>query len=97
MSQLNELPIPPVAKSDGGRELLRVWAASGVQHVSIATGIWKDPAAWGIMIVDLMKHISKAYEQTAGFPTSETFQRIIEGMQAELSEPTDSPTGELNE
>ena len=97
MSQLNELPMPPTAKSDGGLELLRVWAASGRQHVSVATGIWNDPAAWGVMIVDLMKHISNAYEQTAGIPNNEALQRIIEGLQAELSKSTDRPTGGLME
>jgi hypothetical protein len=95
MKQPNELPIPPTAQSPGSRELLRVWAASGKQHVSLATGLWKDPATWGIMIVDLMKHISSAYEQTDGLPADETFQRIISGIQAELTESTDTPTGEL--
>jgi hypothetical protein len=95
MNQPNELPIPPMAQTAGSRELLRVWAAGGKQHVSLATGLWKDPATWGIVLVDLMKHVSSAYEQTAGLPADETFQRIISGMQAELAESTDNPTGEL--
>jgi hypothetical protein len=45
----HELPIPPAAADDAdARELVRVWAASGAQHVTIATGVWEDPAAWGL-------------------------------------------------
>jgi hypothetical protein len=33
-------------------ELLRVWAASGKQHVTIRTEVWEDP--WGIFLVDLV-------------------------------------------
>jgi hypothetical protein len=59
------LPIPEPALADpGARELLRVWAARGAQHVSIATGLWKDPGAWGIALVDLAPHIARAYELT---------------------------------
>lgn len=91
---MKELPIPPqAAGSDKARELLRVWAADGKQHVSIAAGIWKDPESWGIMIVDLMKHLANAYEEAQGLPTSETLKRIRSGIDAESAFPTDSPTG----
>ncbi|MFM8220675.1 MAG: DUF5076 domain-containing protein, partial [Planctomycetaceae bacterium] len=52
-----QLPVPPTAAGDvRAIELVRVWAAHGKQHVSLATSIWQDPAAWGIMLVDLAKH-----------------------------------------
>jgi hypothetical protein len=61
----NELPIPPAALTDDrARELVRVWASGGSQHVSLATGLWSDPAACGIMLVDLARHLARAYEQS---------------------------------
>ncbi len=87
----SELPIPPKAEGDpNARELCRVWASSGRQHVSIATGLWHDPAAWGIMLVDLARHVARAYEQTDGFPQDETLMKIRNMMNAEWSHDTDT-------
>jgi len=43
--------------------------AKGRQHISLATAVWDDPASWGIMLVDLAKHIAIAYQQTTGQST----------------------------
>ncbi|MCI0638201.1 MAG: DUF5076 domain-containing protein [Gemmataceae bacterium] len=86
----HELPIPPAVEDDAkARELIRVWAASGRQHLSLATGLWKDPAAWGIMLVDLARHLARAYEQAQGIDENAALARIREGMNAEWSEDTD--------
>jgi hypothetical protein len=90
MAECNELQIPDVAEQDPNSfELLRVWVANKNQHVSLRTGVWQDPAAWGIMLFDLMQHISNAYQQEQGLDRAETFRRILEGLNAELSSPTD--------
>ena len=44
-------------------EVARIWAAHGRQHVHIRTGLWEDPGAWGIMLVDLARHAANIYEQ----------------------------------
>ena len=86
-----ELPVPPEADIDpNARELCRVWAASGKQHLSIATGLWPDPAAWGILLVDLARHIARAYEQTDGLRQDDTLARIRSGIDAEWSHNTDT-------
>jgi len=91
-----ELPIPRAAAEEPKAiELLRVWAAKGKQHVSIATNLWADPASWGIMLVDLAKHIASAYEQTRGDNNENTLGRIKAGFDAEWSKATDRPTGNL--
>lgn len=94
----HELPIPTAALKDAkARELVRVWAASGKQHLSLATGLWDDPAAWGVMLVDLARHLARAYEQTHGMEPDKTLARIREGIDAEWSEDTDAErTGGLH-
>lgn len=63
------------------------------QHVSLLTGVWKEPEAWGIMLADLARHVANAYEQDAGLDPVETLDQIRAMMEAELSSPTDRPTG----
>ena len=90
------LQIQPIAANDSRAiELARIWAAQGKQHVSLATGLWKDPAAWGVMLVDLAKHVANAYEQTSGEDHAETLLRIREGFEAEWTKCTDTPTGKV--
>ena len=78
-------------------ELLRVWAAQGKQHVSLATNLWNEPASWGIMLVDLAKHVASAYEQTTKRDYAVALKRIKEGFDAEWGSATDEPTGALQD
>src|SRR5688572_25274173 len=94
-SHPRQLAIPGVAFRDPKAvELLRLWAANGQQHVALATGVWDDPASWGIMLVDLAKHIANAYEQTNGSNRDEVLARLKEGFDAEWSFKTDVPKSE---
>ncbi|GAB7549688.1 DUF5076 domain-containing protein [Cupriavidus sp. 8B] len=85
----NELQPPPAAIDVKGIELLRLWAAEGAQHVSIATNVWKDPAAWGIALADLMKHIARSYEAQGDQTYEAALHRIRQGFDAEWANPTD--------
>ncbi len=92
------LPIPPDAAQDvQAIELVRAWASKGKQHVSLATGLWDDPASWGIMLVDLAKHIAIAYNQSEGMSQQDVLNRIKEGFDAEWGDPTDVPTGKIRD
>lgn len=91
---MRELPLPQSLNDDPrARELLRVWAAHGRQHVVVDSGAWEDPAAWGIALVDLARHIARAYGLNAHLDTDEAFKRVIAGFEAELQHHTDEPTG----
>lgn len=93
---IKELPIPPIAAlSTSALEIVRVWAAEGSQHVSLATGLWPNPAAWGIMLADLARHVAKSYAETGSLDASSALDRIREALDAELSSPTEEPSGEL--
>jgi hypothetical protein len=91
-----ELPIPPAVLSDQvARELLRAWDAHEMLHVSMPTAVWDDPAECGIFLVDLAKHVARAYHLADGRPIDETLARIKEGFDAEWDGATDEPTGHL--
>jgi hypothetical protein len=97
LANKHELPIPgPAQQDDSARELVRVWAAAGAQHVALATGLWKDPAAWGIVLADLARHVARAYEETEGMPQPQVLKRIRDGFEAEWGHPTDEPKGEVS-
>ncbi|HVU89376.1 MAG TPA: DUF5076 domain-containing protein [Pirellulales bacterium] len=88
--------IPPAAINDANsRELIRVWAAGGQQHVSLAADAWEDPAVWGIVLADLARHAAEAYRQTKGLDPEKTAARIKALLDAEWSKPTDEPTGNI--
>jgi hypothetical protein len=94
MIQNDQLPIPDAAKHDPKSfELLRVWIAEEGQHVSLRCGVWDDPAAWGLLLADLARHIVNTYEQTVTLDRPQILQRIKEAFDAELESPTDTPLG----
>jgi hypothetical protein len=91
------LDIPPVAQRDKASfEVLRVWIAEQGQHVSIRSGAWNDPFAWGIVLADLARHIALAHEIQDKKIDKEAFlERLLEGFSAEIDSPTDEPEGEV--
>ncbi len=89
-------PPPAAAKDKASFELLRVWVAEQGQHVSLRSGAWEDPFAWGIVLADLARHIVNAEGmQRTNFDSDAFLQRMLEGFQAEIESPTDEPEGEM--
>ena len=89
----SELHIPEAAKKDPDAvEILRIWIAGDSQHVSLKTGVWVDPAAWGLMLADLARHVANAYAAD-GMDRAEALRRVYQGLQVEMESPTDEPTG----
>ena len=75
----HELIVPPGVQTDPRAiELVRVWAAHGQQHVTINVEAWKDPATWGIMLVDLARHVANHYAKNSGMDRDEVLARIDE-------------------
>ena len=93
------LSIPPVAQRDKASfEVMRVWIAEQGQHVSIRSGAWEDPFAWGIVLADLARHIALAHQlQNEDTDTDAFLARLLEGFQAEIDNPTDEPEGEVTQ
>jgi hypothetical protein len=91
-------PPPAAGRDTAAFELLRVWIAEQGQHVSLRSGVWEDPFAWGIVLADLARHILNAESLTRKDVDKEAFmRRMIEGFQAEIESPTDDPEGELTQ
>jgi hypothetical protein len=95
-SKPNELPLPDAAGMDpNASEVLRVWVAAGGQHVSLDPHAWDDPAAWGLLLVDLAKHVANAHDQSGRMGYATALSRIRQGFDAEWTSPTDKATGKL--
>lgn len=97
------LAIPPAAQRDKASfEVLRVWIAEQGQHVSIQSGAWDDPFAWGIVLADLARHIALADklrnpEANPNADPDAFLDRLLEGFHAEIDNPTDEPEGEVTQ
>jgi hypothetical protein len=93
------LAIPPAAQRDKASfEVLRVWIAEQGQHVSIQSGAWEDPFAWGIVLADLARHIALAHKLQSQTADPDAFlDRLLEGFHAEIDNPTDEPEGEVTQ
>ncbi len=85
----NALQPPPIADNNPqAREVLRVWAAPGnPQQLTLRT-TWKDAGAWGLMLVDIARHASKAYANEGQDPKA-VLKRIRDLFDAEWEKPTD--------
>ena|SRR5262249_58741534 len=96
MAASKQLQIPEVAlRDEKSFEIARVWVAEGAEHVSLLVGVWKDPAAWGILLADLARHVVNAFEQEDHLNREETLERIRKTFHEELNSPTDHPTGRV--
>ena len=79
-----DLPVPAaVQRSSDSLEIARIWIVSEAPVVSIRSGIWSDPAAWGILLADALTHIVLAHRNTPGFDEADFRSRVIEGFRAE--------------
>lgn len=99
MAAQKYLDVPPAAQRDKASfEVMRVWIAEQGQHVSIQSGAWEDPFAWGIVLADLARHIALAHRMQNPKTDPEAFlERLLEGFQAEIENPTDEPEGEITQ
>lgn len=86
--QSQELDPPPmaIAHSDAV-EILRVWAAPGAPQQLTLRTCWKDPGAWGLLLVDVARHVARAYQREGQDP-EDVLRRVRELFDAEWSSPT---------
>ena len=85
----DELSIPPEAIRTNGFEVCRVWIAGEGQQIALRTDVWEDHAAWGLLLVDLARHIARAHAGDSADEYAAILDRIKEGFDAEWDNPTD--------
>jgi len=97
---MNERPIPEAALEDENSvEMLRVWIAEKKLHCSMKVGMYKETSkisegkAWGVILADVARHLSKALESGYGLDARIALRTISESFNDELSEPTSGVDG----
>lgn len=91
MHDIKELAPPPtVQKASRAMELARIWIVDKKIQFCINGKLWDDPGAWGVLLVDLIRHVTKVYENQ-GRNKEEVQHRIRKAFEAELDHPTDEP------
>ncbi|OOG36817.1 hypothetical protein B0E51_17795 [Rhodanobacter sp. C05] len=87
---MRELPLPPIAQQVGACEVLRAWSGDNLQVVLETT--WQDPAAWGLLLVDIARHVARAYADAGNISEAAALTCVKAGFDAEWSEATDLGT-----
>lgn len=83
------LPIPKAAESaDKAIEMIRVWVVDQHQEIVLSTHLWKDPGTWGLLLVDIARHVASAYGER-GIDRESALSRIKSAFEAEWSYPTE--------
>src|SRR4051794_7996530 len=92
MAGPKEQPLPPdVIGRDDAVEVLRAFVVDGALSIAF-TRAFEEPDMWGLLLVDLARHASRAYARESGYTEEEALNRIIEMFQAEIERPTDTGT-----
>jgi len=97
---MNLIPLePPNFDGEEGKEILRVWLGnepeSEYNKFALLPRISNDPVAWGGILVDIARHVAKAYADANPQNDkvySTILNRIKHGFDAEWEFPTDEIT-----
>jgi Domain of unknown function (DUF5076) len=93
------MAIPPAAQRDSNaREILRVWIAECGLHTSVRIGVYKDckvpeQEAWGIILADTARHISRGFAEESDVGEKEVLAAIKDSFLQEIDDPTSEIEG----
>lgn len=81
--------MPPAARTDvQSFEVARLWIADGGPRVALRADVWDDPAAWGLLLADMARHIAIAYQQSGGHDVADALERVLVGFRTEFESQT---------
>ena len=83
----DQLNPPVLTPEEKAMELMRIWLVDNKLRVVITPNLWNDPAPWGLLLADLIRHLGNAYEEK-GYNRSEIIKRIKELLDVEWESPT---------
>ena len=78
---------------DGSNEFARFWSEPEGEQTFIIDpqALGADPFLFGMAMVDAIRHAAIAYSRVVNVGEEQALERILEGFQAELANPTDDP------
>jgi Domain of unknown function (DUF5076) len=89
MAGPKEQPLPPdVMGRDDATEVLRAFVVDGGLSIAFARA-FEEPDMWGLLLVDVARHASRAFAREGDFTEEEALRRIIDMFEAEIARPTD--------
>jgi len=84
-----EQPLPPdVIGREDATEVLRAFVLDGGLSIAFMRA-FEEPEMWGLLLVDIARHASRAYSRESDYTEQEALTRIIEMFEAEIARPTD--------
>jgi len=99
---MQSLTVPPAAQRDNNSvQMLGAWIAENGLHCALKVGVWHDQerseaSAWGILLADVVRHLSNAIRDEYGTDPSETTNAVVKSLLAELDEPSSNAHGEFH-
>ena len=99
---IRPLVIPPAAqRDDKAVQMLSAWVAEQGLHCTMNVGMWHaegrdEPAAWGILLADVIRHLGQAIQSKRGVKADDTVEQIIDSLLSELNEPTSKAAGNFH-
>lgn len=94
--QGGELKVPCNRKVETDAfEVVRVWLTKERIEFSLKCDAWDDPAAWGLLLVDLARHVANGRAQSSAKSVEVILSRIKEGFDVEWNSYTSDATGEV--
>ena len=79
---------PDVIGRDDATEVLRAFILDGGLSIAF-TRAFEEPDMWGLFLVDVARHASRAYARESGYTEEEALARIVDMFEAEIARPTD--------
>ncbi|OLE32778.1 MAG: DUF5076 domain-containing protein [Alphaproteobacteria bacterium 13_1_20CM_3_64_12] len=80
---------PDVVGREDATEVLRAFVVDGGLSIAFARA-FEEPDMWGMLLVDIARHASRAYARESDYTEKEALARIIEMFEAEIARPTDA-------
>jgi hypothetical protein len=88
MAGPKEQPLPPDVIGRDATEVLRAFVLDGGLSIAF-TRAFEEPDMWGLLLVDIARHASRAYARESAYTEEEALTRIIDMFEAEIARPTE--------
>jgi hypothetical protein len=85
----DQLQVPRGAEGQAGVEVLRAGVVNGGLHVTLRRA-FNDPQAWGVLLADVARQVSRVYAQEGDDAEDEVIERIRDAFAVEINAPANT-------